>query len=73
MGFTVEFTLFFKFVSHSETGQCKTLFVLVFVVVVLSLFVGDFKILFLVFSVVYGVTTGFGKFARVVIPLEKLK
>ena len=25
------------------------------------------------FTVVYGVTTGFGKFARVVIPPEKLK
>ena len=31
------------------------------------------KILFPVFSVVYGVTTGFGKFARVVIPVDKLK
>ena len=31
------------------------------------------KILFPVSSVVYGVTTGFGKFARVVIPVDKLK
>lgn len=36
-------------------------------------FMGDFKFLFPVFSVVYGVTTGFGKFARVVIPVDKLK